>query len=80
MRSKYLWGIQPGNWVWVHSGNKKAAGQVVSIDKPVDFGGAGEVTVRLKDGTQTKALQRELRRCREPKRVRNADWVRKNIG
>jgi hypothetical protein len=80
MRSKYLSGVQPGNWVWVHSGRTKLAGQVVRVDKPIDFGGTGEVTVRLKDGKLVPALQRELRRCREPKRVRNADWFSKNSG
>ena len=69
--------IQKGNWVWVHTANKKFAGWIVGVIRrcPED----NEYIVELKDGTHVSALQREVRRCRPPKRIRNADWLRKRV-
>ena len=74
---RHIWSAQRGNWVWVHTGRRKISGQIVTVHD----GGPGaenEYTVRLTSGEEVRALQRELRRCREPKRIRNADWLKKH--
>lgn len=68
---------QKGNWVWVHAGRTKVAGQIIAAHPSEGGFDNDEYTVRLKDGTEIRALGRELRRAREPKSVRNADWHRK---
>ncbi len=72
----HVWSAQPGNWVWVHTGRRKVAGQISAVRHSAT-GHDNEYTIQLKDGSQIQALQRELKRCRPPKRIRNADWFEK---
>ena len=74
-----VWSAQKGNWVWVHTGSKKLAGQIVEVPKN-GFLDDSLYVIELKDGSHMSALRRELKRCRPPKRIRNADWLRKQTG
>lgn len=71
-----VWSAQKGNWVWVFTDRKKFAGQIVGVHRG-EPGTDNEYTVELQDGSQLRVLQRELKRCRAPKRVRNTDWLQK---
>ena len=73
---RHIWHAQKGNWVWIHTGSKKFAGQIEEVIKG-DYLDSNEYVVKLKDGSRIRALQRELKRCRQPKRTRNADWFQK---